>query len=261
MLDPLLECRNLSCGYGTHAVLHDICFAVQPGETVVLLGPNGSGKSTLLKSISKNLQCSQGNIYLSGKELSELNHREAAKRVAFVPQEENFKFEFTVREVVTMGRLPVSDSLWDTPEDILAATAAMGEADCLHLENRSILELSGGEKQRALIARAIVHGAPLLLFDEPTSHLDVEHQMGVSKLLRRLARQGTATVTAIHDLNLAQLVADRAILLQGGKVGMDASIEEVLQSPLLDEVYKVQFTRIRLESGRLAVFPDAPFIL
>ena len=255
MAQPLLECRNLSCGYGSHAVLSKVDLTIIPGETVVLLGPNGSGKSTLLKSVSKGLQLVHGGIYLGGDDISGLSHRDVALRVAFVPQEESFKFEFKVRDVVTMGRLPISRSLWDTPADVEAATEAMKEADCLFLEDRSVMELSGGEKQRVLIARALAQGAPLVLFDEPTSHLDVEHQLAVASLVRGLAKQGRSTVTAIHDLNLAPLVADRAVLIHEGKIGMDASIQEVLESPLLDDVYKVRFTRVRLENGRLAVFP------
>jgi len=248
----LLECRNLSCGYETDVVLRNISFSVQPGETVVLLGPNGSGKSTLLKSISKSMPTSGGQILLSGDEVGQLSHRDVANRVAYVPQEESFRFEFSVREVVTMGRLPISNSLWDTPDDQAAATEAMREADCLYLEGRSVMELSGGEKQRVLIARALAQGATIMLFDEPTSHLDIE-------LVRELASQGRTTVVAIHDLNLAPLVGDRAILLHQGEIGMDAPLEQVLESKLLDEVYKVKFNRTLLESGRLAVFPEARY--
>ena len=256
MAQPLLECRNLSCGYGNHLVLAGVSLTVLPGETVVLLGPNGSGKSTLLKSVSKSLQHVNGGILLGGADISSLSHRDVALRVAFVPQEESFKFEFKVRDVVTMGRLPISHSLWDTPADVVAATEAMAEADCLYLADRSVMELSGGEKQRVLIARALAQGAPLVLFDEPTSHLDVQHQMAVAKLVRTLAKMGRSTVTAIHDLNLAPLVADRAILIQDGRIGLDASIQEVLESPLLDDVYKVSFSRMKLEDGRLVVFPS-----
>jgi iron complex transport system ATP-binding protein len=246
----------LTCGYGREIVLTDINLVARANETLVLLGPNGSGKSTLLKSVSKSVQPTSGQILLSGDEIGGLNHREVAKRVAFVPQEESFKFEFLVRDVVTMGRLPISDSLWDTPDDAIAATDAMREADCLYLQDRSVMELSGGEKQRVLIARALAQGAPLMLFDEPTSHLDIEHQLVVTQLVRRLASEGRATIVAIHDLNLASLVGDRGILLHEGKIGMDAPMQEVLESELLDEVYKVKFSRTRLHTGRLALFPE-----
>ncbi|MDR3691974.1 MAG: ABC transporter ATP-binding protein [Fimbriimonas sp.] len=255
MPDVLLECRQLSCGYGKRSVLSGIDLRIGRGETVVLLGPNGSGKSTLLKSISRSGPITGGDILLSGRPLASFSHREVARQVAFVPQEESFKFDFLVRDVVTMGRLPLSNSLWDTPEDVEAATEAMTQADCLFLQDRSVMALSGGEKQRVLIARALAQGAPLVLFDEPTSHLDVEHQLVVQKVVRHLASTGRSTITAIHDLNLAPLVGDRAILIHDGRVGMDASIQEVLESRLLDEIYKVEFVRTKLDSGRLAVFP------
>jgi len=254
---PLLDCRNLTCGYGPKVVLSGVNLVVNPGETLVLLGPNGSGKSTLLKSISKTVQPTGGEVLLSGDDIGALGHREVARRVAFVPQEESFKFEFLVRDVVTMGRLPISNSLWDTPEDAVAATEAMREADCLHLEHRSVMELSGGEKQRVLIARALAQGAPLMLFDEPTSHLDIEHQLVVAELVRTFASKGRSTIVAIHDLNFAGLIGDRAILLHEGKIGMDAPVRQVLESGLLDEVYNVKFNRTRLDTGRLALFPES----
>ena len=254
---PLLECSGLSCGYSGQHVLEDVSFSVQAGETVALLGPNGSGKSTLLKCISKSIPIKSGKIKLAGQSLESLSFREAAQWVAFVPQEEQVKFEFTVREIVTMGRLPVSGSLWDTPADGHAATEAMSEADCLQFEQRSAMELSGGEKQRVLIARAIAQGASLVLFDEPTSHLDVEHQLVVARLIRRLSGSGRSTIVAIHDLNLAPMVAERAILLHEGRIGLDADTSAVLSSPLLDEAYNVKFSRSTLDSGRLAVFPES----
>jgi iron complex transport system ATP-binding protein len=256
MAPILLETRRLTCRYGEHLVLNSLDLKVAAGERVVLLGPNGSGKSTLLKSLSKTLQYQEGEILLKGDSVDHLTHREVAKRVSFVPQEENFRFDFLVREVVTMGRLPLSDSLWDTPDDIAAATEAMREADCLHLQNRSVMELSGGEKQRVLLARALAQGAPLMLFDEPTSHLDIEHQLVVASLVNSMAHAGRATIVAIHDLNLASLLGERAILLHQGRIGLDAPMKEVLESPLLDEVYRVRFTRTILDTGQLALFPE-----
>jgi len=255
MNKPLLECRNLTCGYPDHQVLSEIDLQILPGERVVLLGPNGSGKSTLLKSISKAVQPILGEVLLRGESLQSLSYREVAQRVAFVPQEESFKFEFRVKDVVAMGRMPLSNSLWDSEADSIAAENAMQQADCYHLRDRSVTELSGGEKQRVLIARALAQGAPLVLLDEPTSHLDVEHQLSVAHLVSQLAHEGKSTVTAIHDLNLASSLADRAILLQNGKIGLDAPIRSVLESSFLDDVYRVRFERIRLDNDRLIVVP------
>jgi iron complex transport system ATP-binding protein len=250
----VLECRGVSCGYDHKTVLHDISFSVEPGESIVLLGPNGSGKSTLLKACCKTHPYRQGELKLGGEEVRALTHEEVAKRAAFVPQEELIPFPFLVRDVVTMGRLSRSKGLFDSPDDFAAATSAMEFTDCVDLAERPVTELSGGERQRVLIARAIAQGAPLMLLDEPTSHLDVAHQMSLAKLLRRMAREGTAVVTAIHDLNMASLLADRAILLHDGGIAEDGPVEQVLRSAALDKTYSVEFDRVELAGSRLLVF-------
>jgi iron complex transport system ATP-binding protein len=255
-VSALLECRGLTCAYDDKVVLRDVSLCVDAGESVALLGPNGSGKSTLLKALSKTLRPQAGEVRLSGTRLDQMSHVDAAKRVAFVPQEEPASFPFPVRDVVTMGRLPHSPGLRDTQADYDAATGAMELADCLHLQDRPITELSGGERQRVLLARALAQDAPLMLFDEPTSHLDVGHQLAVAALALRLGREGKAAVSAVHDLNLVPMLATRAILLVDGGIGLDAPAEEVLRSPLLDQVYGVRFSRVELPNGRLALYPE-----
>ncbi len=251
---PLLECIDVSCGYLGIAVLQHISFEIGSGESVALLGPNGSGKSTLLKTITKTLTPISGEIRVEGKRVDKMSFADAATKIAFVPQEETPAYAFSVREVVTLGRIARSQSLWDSPEDRQAATDAMRRADCLHLESRSVTELSGGEKQRALIARALTQDTQLLLLDEPTSHLDVGHQLAVSELIKGLATDGRTVITAVHDLNLAAKMADRAILLADGVVVLDAPVEQVLESDLLDQVYGVCFERIPGSDGRVRVF-------
>src|SRR5947209_3237725 len=144
----LLECKNLACGYPDKTVLRELNLRLVPGEAVALLGPNGSGKSTLLKTIAKSLPLHAGTIHVMGSDLNLLSYQEAARRIAFVPQEEHAVFDFQVREIAMMGRLAHSKGVFDTPEDLEIVEDAMQQADCAHLANRSILELSGGEKQR-----------------------------------------------------------------------------------------------------------------
>ena len=240
---PLLEVRGLECGYGGKTVLHGIDLVVNAGDRVVLLGPNGSGKSTLLRAIGGLVRPTAGEILLQGVSIRDLSVNEIAKRVASVPQEEPAQFHFLVREVVTMGRLARSNSLFDTEEDRDAASDAMNRSDCFHLKDRPFTELSGGEHQRVLIARAIAQQTPLVLLDEPTSHLDPAHQLSIAELIGSLSGAGTGTVAAVHDLNFASRVANRALLLDQGKVANDGSVEEVLMSPILDAVYGVKFYR------------------
>jgi len=240
----LIETQGLTCGYADKVVLNGIDLKVEPGEKVVLLGPNGSGKSTLLRTLSGLVKPLSGEVRIGGNPLAKLSVAEISRRVAVVPQEEMPRFAFSVREIVTMGRLARSNGILDTPEDREIATKAMELADCLTLQDRPVTELSGGERQRVLIARALAQETTLLLLDEPTSHLDPGHQLATIEIVNSLSKKGIATVAAVHDLNLAGSLADRAILLENGKIGMDAPVEEVLNSPILDRVYQVNFGRI-----------------
>jgi iron complex transport system ATP-binding protein len=245
-LIPVVEAEELFCGYGERPVLKGITLSVKPGERVALLGPNGSGKSTLFRVFGGLMRATSGQVRLGGNPIEKLPPREVARRVATVPQEEAPRFAFTVRQIVTMGRLALSDGLFDTSQDAEEAARAMEIADCLHLQDRAVGELSGGERQRVLIARALAQRAPLVLLDEPTSHLDPAHQLAVANLIRALADQGVATITAVHDLNFAGRVSERAILLEDGRVGIDDSVGTVLRSSVLDRVYRVAFSRIYL---------------
>lgn len=251
----LLQTDELTCGYGPCPVLQSVSLSLESGARVALLGPNGSGKSTLLKTLCREIPMLSGKVRLGERELRSLSFSEMARQVAYVPQEEIPPFRFSVRQVVVMGRLPHSEGLWDSAEDHQLANQAMELADCLHLAERAVTEISGGERQRVLIARALAQQASVLLLDEPTSHLDVGHQMAVVRLVRRLAEEGRAILAAVHDLNMASLLADFAVLLHRGRVGMAGPCEEVLRSALLDEVYGVRFRRLVDEDGALRVFP------
>lgn len=253
----VLEVRNLVCGYAGKPVLHGLDLKIWAGERVALLGPNGSGKSTLIRAVSGLLRPSAGEISLGGSPVAGLKASEIARRVATVPQEAAPRFAFTVRQIVTMGRLARSNGLFDTPADVAAATAAMEMADCLQFQERPVSELSGGERQRVLIARALAQETPLILLDEPTSHLDPAHQLAVANLVRELSRRGIATLAAVHDLNLAARMADRAVLLDAGRIVLDGKVRDVLGSPILDRVYGVRF--VRIEGSFPLVFPEGEY--
>lgn len=252
---PLIEAVGLACGHAV-PVLTGVDLVVGEGETVALLGPNGSGKSTLLKTLAGLLPPLAGTVRLGDDDLRGLKVREVAQRIASVPQDEAAPFAFTVRQVVAMGRLARSNGLLDTPEDAAAAEDAMRRADCLGLAERPANETSGGERARALIARALAQDAPLLLMDEPIAHLDAPHQAWIVRLVRDLAREGKGVVVALHDLNLAVAMADRAVLLAGGRVVMDGSSDAVLASDRLDAAFGTAFDRLRTSSGRLMVIPQ-----
>ncbi|MBX7133157.1 MAG: ABC transporter ATP-binding protein [Fimbriimonadaceae bacterium] len=258
MSDFLLDVECLSAGYSRTTVLTGIAFKLSPGEIVALLGPNGSGKSTLLRTITKSLPPLAGSVRVAGESLDRLSYQDLSRRLAYVPQQESHVFAFTVREVVLMGRLPHSDSLFETTGDHRAAVRAMDDADCLHLADRPVTELSGGEAQRVLIARALAQETSLLLLDEPTSHLDVSHQLAIGDLLRGLAGKGYGILVAVHDLNWAATFAHRGLLLDRGHLVLDAAMPAILESSRLEETYGVAFQRVTDEVGNLHVFPSTP---
>jgi iron complex transport system ATP-binding protein len=254
--EAAVRCVGLDCGYPDRKVLRGIELEVRPGEVLALLGPNGSGKSTLLKTIAKTLLPLGGKVEVCGKDVAHLDYGELARLLAFVPQEEHLAFAFTVRQVVLMGRLPHSEGLLDTPEDHAAAVAAMERAGCLEIADRPVTQLSGGEKQRVLIARALAQRAPVLLMDEPTSHMDIGHQIAAVRLVRELAASGACVLAAVHDLNLAALIATEACLLHRGGIAQLGPIGDVLSGPMLEEVYEVRFERHSDAKGRVRLFPQ-----
>ncbi|NDH50933.1 MAG: ABC transporter ATP-binding protein [Betaproteobacteria bacterium] len=190
-----------------------------------------------------------------GHPLSRLSNREVSQRVAVVPQEESFLFPFTVFEVVAMGRLPHATRLMDSKNDHAVVQDAMARTGVREMANRSIFTLSGGEKQRVLLARALAQKAKLLILDEATSSLDVRHQLSFARLARTHSQDGGILLAAIHDLNLAGAFASRAILLSSGQAIFAGALEDVLSSPLLDEAYGVRFTRNE-SGGRIRVFAE-----
>ncbi len=239
MGEPAIAARHLVCGYDGREVLHDLSLSVARGELVGVLGPNGSGKSTLLRAVTGVLPLTSGEVELFGRSLGRLRRREIARRVGVVPQGGQTAFEFTVREIVAMGRTPHVGRLHgETTHDRAAIEAALARTDCGELADRLVSELSGGEAQRVIIARALAQEPELLLLDEPTAFLDLSHQIEVFELLRRLNRAEGLTVVCIsHDLNLAALYCDRLVLLRDGRVADEGHPNDVVNAGRIKEVY------------------------
>ena len=248
---PRILVEDASCGYGSRAVLSGCSLDVAPCEVVALIGPNGSGKSTLMKTVSGAISPLSGRVSLMGDDVRTLSKKETARRLGYVPQIESPAFDFRVRDVVLMGRFPHSDHLFESREDVIAAEEAMQRADCDQLAERPMSELSGGEGQRVRIARALAQEAPILLMDEPTTHLDVRHQIDIGLLVRRLAAEGLAVLVAVHDLNWAAAFATRVVVLSEGRILLDGPVEESLESPIIDRAFSVEFQRIREGGVRL----------
>jgi iron complex transport system ATP-binding protein len=236
-----LVVRDAVAGYGGRDVLAGITLEVPPGELAGLIGPNGSGKTTLIRVASRGLRPSAGSVRLNGVDPYSVPSRRVARLAAVVPQELASAFSFTVFEVVLMGRSPYLSS-WSAggPEDWAMAREAMAVANVQHLADRPVDELSGGERQRVVLAQALTQGAPILLLDEPTTHMDPRHMLEAMEVVRRLAhRDGAAVLAVFHDLNLASAFCDRIHALDAGRIAASGTPEEVIGRDLLRDVYGV----------------------
>ena len=234
-----LSVQHLSFSYGPRRILEDVTFEVAPGAFCALLGPNGSGKSTLVKAIAGVHRAKSGTVTVEGRETSSLGRRELARVVGYVPQVGDAPFDLTVREAVMLGRTPhfgIAPRAEDRAK-VEDAIARMGLGD---LAERSMSELSGGQAQRALIARALAQDTRVLLLDEPTSALDLRYQIETLQLVRQITREeGISALIAIHDLNHAARYCDQIVVLHGGRLVADGSPADALQAPVLRAVYEV----------------------
>jgi ABC-type cobalamin/Fe3+-siderophores transport system ATPase subunit len=242
----MLKIENLSVSYGSRKVLERISLEITPGSVVGLIGPNGAGKSTLIRTVSGVLPLQQGRILVGGQDLARLSYAQRARLVAVVPQARNLPGGFTAWETVLLGRTPHLNWLGQlSPQDEERARQAMQRTDSIQLADRPVGELSGGEQQRVLLARALAQASPILLLDEPTAHLDLQYQVCLLDLVRDLARrEKLAILIAIHDLNLVARYTDRVALLVGGQLQALGSAAEVLDPVLLSRAYRVPLQSI-----------------
>ena len=258
MSTPALVFSGVRFGYGAVPVLPGLDLTIDRGEIVGLLGPNGAGKTTCVRLASGAIAPAAGRIELFGDEISTLAARERARRVAVVPQETHPVFEFTVEEVVRMGRAPHLGFLGiERGEDRELADRAMRQCAVEHLASRSFRALSGGEHQRVLLARALAQTTPLLLLDEPTAFLDIKHRLAAYEVLARLRDEtGPAIVVVSHDVNLAARYCDRLVLLRGGSIVAAGPPAEVLTREAIRDAYDVDVALTSdPSSGRPFVIP------
>jgi iron complex transport system ATP-binding protein len=257
----MLVAERVSFAYHSTAprVVDEVSLAIQPGELTGILGPNGSGKTTLLKMLSGTLTPSSGAITFDGRPLGAWKRRDLARRIALVPQETHAPFDFTVLDIVLMGRYPhLGAFALEGPADLAIAKQALASTATEALEDRLFSTLSGGEKQRVVIASALAQGPELLLLDEPTASLDVGHQLDVQLLLAGLNRDsGVTMVLSTHDLNLAAALCRHLILLRGGRVIAHGPTEDVLTPAAVRALYGVDADIQRHPTGRLTVTPLA----
>lgn len=260
-MSAILSLENVGFGYGGSPLFRDLSFSVQAGEFVGLLGPNGCGKTSLLQLIAGVSPPAKGRISLQGRPLHEIPRSEIARSVSVLPQETFVEFPFTALEVVLMGRAPYLKRFqWEGPRDLEVAHEAMRLTDCLEFASRDVRSLSGGERERVLLARALAQEPKILLLDEPTTHLDLKHQSEIFRLLRKLhVEQGLTLIVVLHDLNFAATACQRLLLLGGGGLKADGAPAEVLQAETIREVFGAEvWAGIEEKSGRPFFLPLLP---
>lgn len=256
-----IRASHVRAGYGRLEVIRDVSLELHPGEFVGLVGPNGAGKSTLLRVLSGTLPSTSGSVTLNDRPLSHYSARDIALSIAFVPQSEPALFDFTVRDVVLMGRhAHIRGFAGERPVDFDAATNAMTATDTLPLAPRPITTLSGGEHRRVLVARALAQEAPVLLLDEPTAHLDLSHQVELLTVIRkRVEERNAGALAALHDLNLAAVFCHRVLLMASGSIVAEGPPHDVFRQDNLTSVYGggIQVLRHPATGGPI-VLPAAP---
>lgn len=236
----MLEIKDLTCGYDGKFFLKDISFKIEPKELIGIIGPNGSGKTTLLRAITRQLKPKKGKVLFKGEDIWQIRLKEIAKNIAAVWQSPSTNF-MSVEEFVLLGRIPYFRRLQflETKADVENAQKALVLTDTLKLKDRQIDELSGGEKQLVFIARALAQEPQLLLLDEPTTHLDITHQVAILDLIKRLNKEFALTVIMVlHDLNLASEYCSRIILINNGRIFREGVPDDVLTYQNIEEVYK-----------------------
>ncbi|CEN76105.1 ABC transporter [[Clostridium] sordellii] len=232
-----LETKDLKVLLNKNEILKGIDIELGNKEFIGVIGPNGSGKSTLLKCLYRNLSPSSGSIYIDKVEIEKISTRESAKKIGILAQHNHHSFDFTVLDMVLMGRSPYKKLMdRDTKEDYDIVYEAIDKVNIRHLSNRSFNSLSGGEQQRVILARALAQKTKCLILDEPTNHLDIKYQLQLMEIVKDL---GIEVIAAIHDLNIAAMYCDKIYVLKNGEIVAYGTPKDVLTKELIKEVYDV----------------------
>ena len=246
-----ISAKDIHLSYGAREILKGVDIHSENGEFVGLIGPNGSGKSTLLKCIYRILKPNAGQVFLDEEELRAMSIKESARKMGVVAQHNYYNFEFTVREVVMMGRAPHKKALErDNAKDYEIVEEALKTVGMEEFAQRSFSTLSGGEQQRVILARALAQQTPCLILDEPTNHLDITHQLQLMRIVKNLS---ATVISAIHDLNIAAMFCDRIYALKEGRIIAQGTPREVLTKDFIRQVYQVDAEITKDSSGQMHI--------
>ncbi len=241
MTENAVELKNLSWRYNGKDVVNSVNIGIGKGSFTGIIGPNGAGKTTLLKLILRLLTPEENSVFIMGKDIREFSRKELAKKISYVPQTVNAEFGFSVDQIITMGRNPYSSLFSSDPaKDREVVLRVMRETEVDHISKKNIGSISGGELQRVIIARALAQEPLILALDEPTSHLDINHQIKILSLIRSLSRKTGITVIAVlHDFNHALEYCTSLILMDRGRIKASGKPEDVITPKVMKEVYNI----------------------
>ena len=253
----MIEINDLNFSY-EEEVLSNININIEKGKFYSILGPNGSGKTTLLRLISKALDINNSVIFLEKEDINQINTKALSKKMAVVPQSTEIEFDFSVQDIVMMGRTPhIKRFSSEGVNDIKISNQAMKSTNTWNLRKKKINELSGGERQRVIVARAIAQDTDIILLDEPVSHLDIHHQIEIMNQIRQLNQNNNITIiTVLHDLNLAAAYSDYIILMHNGKVHSCGSPTKILNEETIKNVYDLDvYVTKNPKTGNIFIMP------
>ncbi|GFM50554.1 ferric citrate ABC transporter ATP-binding protein FecE [Pseudomonas cichorii] len=242
----ILQAQQLDIGYGDTRIVQALSFSPPPGKVTALIGPNGCGKSTLLKAFARILTPQSGTLSLDGQACAQLSPRELARKIAFLPQVLPIPEGVSVRQLVAYGRSP-HNSLWGrlSGADRSSVDQALQRMELEALAERPLSDLSGGQRQRAWLAMVLAQDAAIVLLDEPTTYLDISHQVELLDLMRQLSAEGKTVITVLHDINQACRYADHLAVMQAGRLVASGTPEAVLDAELVGRVFDVQVQIMR----------------
>lgn len=240
-MSNILEIKNLNIDYNGIKAIDDLSIDFEKGGFYTILGPNGAGKSTLLKAISKNIENMKGSIFIDNINIKDLKIKNLAKKISMVPQETSIDFDLLGEEIVLMGRIPHLKRLEkEGRQDFSIVKEAMTKTNTLHLRNRSVTKMSGGEKQRVVVARALAQEAGIMLLDEPVSQLDLHNQIEIMNIIRELVdREGLTAICVLHDINLAVSYSDEILIMKDGKLISKGKPADIIRQDIIEDTYGI----------------------
>jgi len=250
----MIEVRNVSKAYGSQKVVHDVSVKIKRGKITSFIGPNGAGKSTLLGMITRLLGRDSGEVYIDGKELDSWESSELAKVIAILKQSNHLNIRLSVRDLVAFGRFPHSNGKL-TKEDNEKIEQALAYMKLEDLQNKFLDQLSGGQRQRAFIAMVLAQDTEYIFLDEPLNNLDMKHSVQIMKILRKITDElGKTVILVIHDINFASCYSDEIVALQNGEVVVRGEVDEIIQAPVLSDIYDMKFNIQEVNNKKICVY-------